>query len=186
MPSEAPARKRDQAEHALSHWVDRYLDRAIVGPCWYTAVETGTWMVGGSREARMNAENKRRARGIKPCHLDWYLWQKTTGQFTQFELKVEGRPTRLGQEQTIEALRRNHIPTTVCETVPQVHAFLYTAGFALHGNARNIADELHERHLAQRREKAVAAPKRPSSTRPGPRFGGAAMARRAAAKGIMT
>lgn len=181
MPSD-----RDLAEHGLSHWVDRFLDRVMIGPCWYTAVETGTWMPGATREARMNAENKRRARGIKPCHLDWYLWQKSTGQFTQFELKVEGRPTRPGQDQTIEALQRNLIPTTVCETVPQVCEFLRDAGFVMHGGARLIAAELHERYLAKRREHtAPAKPKRTSRTRPGPRFAAAGMAKRAAEKGIL-
>lgn len=161
--------KPDQAEHGLSHWVEVFLDRALLGFGWYTAVETGTWMVGQSREARMNAENKRRARGIKPHHLDWYAWQKSTGIYVQWELKVNGRPTRPGQDQTMVALRRNEIPTAVCETVPEVCEFLIGAGFELHGNARNIATELHERYLAHRRERgAPPKPKRaPRKTAPG-------------------
>ena len=49
----------------------------------------------------------------------------------------------------MELLRRNNIPTAVCETVPQVWEFLEDVGFALHGNAANIALELHERYLGE-------------------------------------
>lgn len=161
--SEARTRaKPDQAEHGLSHWVDAFLNRVMIGECWYTAVETGTWMMNQSPEARMNAENKRRARGIKPAHLDWYAWQKSTGIYVQWELKVDGRPTRKGQDDTITALRRNKIPTGVYETVPEVCEFLIGAGLLMHGNSRNIAAELHERYLAKRR---VAAPKKKRSPR---------------------
>lgn len=154
-------RKKDQPEHALSHWVAALLDRVMTGPGWWTAVETGTWMVNQSREARMNAENKRRARGIKPYHLDWYVYQKNTGVYVQFELKVDHRPTRPGQDDTITALTRNKIPTGVFETVPEVCRFLIEAGFEVHGNAAGIAVELHERYLAARRK----APARKSSPR---------------------
>jgi len=167
-PAEKPRRaKPNQSEHGLSRWVDDFFDRAMQGNCWYTSVETGTWMPGASREARMIAETRRRARGIKPAHLDWYAWQESTGKYTQFELKVEGRPTRLGQDQTIAALRRNNIPTSVCETVLEVCDLLLGAGFVLHGNARNIAAELHERHLAQRR---AEKPKKPRAHKSQPRF----------------
>lgn len=146
----------DHAEHGLSHWVALFLERTVVGHCWHTAIEGGTWLSGATQQARMNAETKRSARGIKPSHLDWYLWQKSTGQFTQFELKVKGRKIRVGQDQTMVALRRNQIPTAVCETVPEVCAFLRDAGFVLHGNAVNIAAELHERYLGERRIAEVA------------------------------
>lgn len=147
--------KIDHAEHGLSHWVDKFLDRAILGDCWYTAVETGTWIRSETPQARMNAEAKRRARGIKPHHLDWCVWQRTTGLYVQFELKVENRPLRPGQRATIMLLTRNNISSAVCQTVPEVSDFLADVGFELHGNHRNIALELHEHYLAKRR-KAVA------------------------------
>lgn len=176
----------DQAEHGLSHWVDAFMDRAFLCPGWYTAVETGGWMRDESREARMNAENKRRARGIKPAHLDWYAWQQSTGLFTQFELKVDNRPTRPGQDQTMVLLRRNNIPTAVCQTVPEVCEFLSGAGFALHGNARNIAIELHEQYLAKRRAHGTTAPKksRPRKSAPS-KSPGLRMSQRAAGRGIL-
>ena len=169
--AEAPAKaKKNQIEHALSHWVDRLLDRIIIGDGWWTAVETGTVMVTLSREARMNAEDKRKARGIKPHHLDWYCWQRSTGIYAQWELKVDDNTTTDGQDQTIALLKRNKIPTDVCYSVTEVCAFLIRAGFEVHGNAANIAAEFQERYLAKRREapKKKAAPgKRRERARPG-------------------
>lgn len=165
-PDKKERAKPDHAEHALSHWVDVLLDRVMLGDCWYTAVETGTWMVSQSPEARMNAENKRRARGVKPAHLDWYAYQRLTGLYVQWELKVESRPLRRGQRDTITALRRNNIATGVFETVPAVCDFLLGAGFMMHANARNIALELHERYLAKRREHAAGV--KPKNSRPRP------------------
>lgn len=157
--------KRDQPEWGLSHWVDVFMDRAFLtqGPCWYTAIEGGTWMVSQSPEARMNAEQKRRARGVKPHHLDWYCWQRSTGLYAQWELKVDDNEPTSGQRDTIAALKRDKIPTTTCWTVPEVFKFLSGAGFELHANAANIAAELHERYLAKRR--AAGTPKKPSRVR---------------------
>lgn len=150
----APRKRLDQPEHGLSHWVDRFLDRVLLpmGPCWYTAIEAGVWLRDMTPQARMNFEQKRRARGIKPDHLDWYAWQGSTGLFTQFELKVNGNVPTKGQLQTLAALQRQNIPTAKCETVPEVCRFLLAAGFELHRNAVNIATELHERFLAERRK----------------------------------
>jgi hypothetical protein len=156
---------RDQAEWGLSHWVDKFLDRALIPPCWFTAVETGTIMLTKTPEARMAEAARRKARGIKPNHLDWYVWQRETGIYAQWELKVgDNKPTR-GQADTIAALERNSIPTAVCYTVPEVHDFLVAAGFRLHGNAANIAAELHEKFLADRRKAAAKKPARASRKR---------------------
>ena len=167
-PPVVPTRRRaDHAEHGLSHWVDRFLDRAILGNHWHTAIEGGTWLHGATEEARMNAENKRRARGIKPSHLDLYAWQESSGKYAQWELKVYGRPVRKGQLQTMVALRRQNIPTGVCETVVEVFYLLRDAGFDLHGNAENIAIEFHERYLAARR--AAPTKKAARARKPEPR-----------------
>lgn len=147
--------KIDQAEWGLSHWVDKFLDRAMLGDCWYTAIEGGVWTQSKDPAVQMNAAAKRRARGIKPHHLDWYVWQRTTGLYVQFELKVENRPLRPGQRATIALLTRNNICSAVCQTVPEVSDFLADVGFELHGNHRNIALELHEHYLAKRRKAAA-------------------------------
>jgi len=158
--TDAP-KKKNQHEHALSYWVDKLLDRIMLGDCEYTAVETGTVMVSMSPEARMNAEQKRRARGIKPYALDWYCYQRATGVYAQWELKVDNNTTTDGQNGTIARLKRNNIPVAVCYDVIEVWAFLVKAGFELHGNAGNIALEYQERYLAKRRE----APKKAARSR---------------------
>ena len=140
--------KIDQPEHRLSAHVGALLDRIIEQPAWYTAVETGTVMVNKSPQARMNAEAKRRKRGIKPFHLDWYVYQRPT--FAQFELKVGYNKTTDGQDTTIRLLHERNISAGVCRSVLDVWVFLSAAGFKLHANAENIAREIQERwHAAQ-------------------------------------
>jgi hypothetical protein len=151
---------RDQAEWGLSHWVNSFLDRVMLGKCWFTAVETGTIMLTKTPEARMAEAARRKARGIKPNHLDWYAWQRETGIYVQIELKVGDNKPTPGQEATMAALDRNHIPNAVCRTVPEVYEFMVGAGFRLHGNAANIAQECHQQYLAKRREAQAKKPAR--------------------------
>lgn len=156
------AAKFDQPEHRLSHYVDSLLDRIILtdGPHWWTAVETGTIMLNKSAYARMNWEQKRRARGIKPAHLDWYLYQAPL--FTQFELKYEDAPTRDKQLDTITALIRCGVQTAVCRSVLDVYQFVQATGFRLHGNAANIAalTDMQWRAADEAARGPVAAPKK--------------------------
>jgi hypothetical protein len=151
---------RDQAEWGLSHWVNSFLDRVMLGKCWYTAVETGTIMLTKTPEARMAEAARRKARGIKPNHLDWYVWQRETGIYAQIELKVGTNAATPGQEATMAALARNDIPHAICHSVHEVHEFMVIAGFRLHGNADNIAAECHQQYLAKRREAQAKKPAR--------------------------
>lgn len=169
-PAEPAPKKKSQPEWGLSHWVDVFLDRTFIGPGWYTAIEGGTYRTGATRQQNLNAEEKRKARGIKPYHLDWYCYQSSTGIYAQWELKVDKNNTTKGQDDTIAALTRNGIPTGKFYTVIEVCEFLLGAGFVLHGNARGIANELHERYLAKRRE--VPKKKRSGAGKAVPRFGG--------------
>ena len=135
-------------EHRFSHYVNAYFERVLVGDCWFTAVETGVYMKGATDEARMRAETLRKARGIKPAHLDWYVYQRETGIFGQLELKVGKNRPNAGQEVTIRLLEERKIPAGCAWTIPQVHDWAVDSGFKLHGNAKNIVRELHQRHLA--------------------------------------
>jgi hypothetical protein len=103
---------------------------------------------------------RRKARGIKPNHLDWYAWQRETGVYAQIELKVGTNAATPGQEATMAALARNDIPNAVCRTVPEVYEFMVAAGFQLHRNAANIAQECHQQYLAKRREAQAKKPAR--------------------------
>ena len=138
----------NQPEHRLSHYVCEYLDRVLVGDCWFTAVDTGTYMVKSTPQARFAFENHRRFMGIKPNHLDIYIYQRDTGIFGQFELKVGSNKPTDGQETTMKMLRQRGIPTGCAWAVPEFHALMLDAGFRMHGNAQNIMREVAERHAA--------------------------------------
>ena len=166
--------KPDRPEHRFSHWVDVLMDRILLPPCYYTAVDTGTQVFKGKKgskeaeNARFAWENHRRYMGIKPYHLDWYGWQGFEnappghGIYTQFELKYGKNDTNDGQDQTLDVLRRNNIPTGVYRTIVDVFAHMRDAGFRLHGNAASIAHEVELRWRAadEAARGAVAAPKK--------------------------
>jgi hypothetical protein len=158
--------KPDQPEWRLSHYVNSLLERILLEPCWYTAVDTGTQVFKGTPQARMAWENGRRARGIKRAHLDWYAFQAP--RFTQFELKYNHTRPDDNQAVTINLLTKRDIPTGTFCTILQVYAHLRDAGFRLHGNAANIAAEIDARWRAEDEAKRNGAPKpkRPAKPRP--------------------
>jgi hypothetical protein len=162
-------------EERLSHWVDQLLERTLSRPCWFTAVDTGTILTKKPDETeeqvrirRYNRENMRKWMGIKPHHLDWYVFQHQHqisfghvvdahhygpyGLWAQFELKVGKNKPSLGQLQTIEALRKQGMQATVCWSLPEVFTFLNTMGFRLEANAEYVLKELMERYAAACRE----------------------------------
>src|SRR3954451_23595790 len=66
---------RVQREHRLSHYVDKLLDRILLEPCWYTAVDHSGRAIGGSVQAQMNWRQHQKWMGIKPSQLDWNIEQ---------------------------------------------------------------------------------------------------------------
>lgn len=169
----------DQPEHRLSHFVDALLDRIMVEPCWYSAVDHGAAPMGKTtdeqKQARMVRAQRMKARGIKPSHLDWFVYQKTTGIYAQFELKVGYNTPDTGQETTIRLLTDRGIPTGYARSLAQFYDLLVRAGFVLHANARNILTEIEARHAAAD-DKAdliktgVIKKKRYAPKKAGPRF----------------
>ena len=166
--------KPDRPEHRFSHWVDVLMDRILLPCCYYTAVDTGTQVFKGTDAARFAWENHRRFMGIRPHHLDFYGWQGFEnappghGIYTQFELKYGKNDTNDGQDQTLDVLRRNNIPTGVYRTIVDVFAHMRDAGFRLHGNAASIAHEVELRWRAAdeaARGPAPAPKKRRASAR---------------------
>jgi hypothetical protein len=140
--------RKDQPEWRLSHYVDVLLDRILdqSAPTWYTAVETGSIAFKATVEARMRIEQRRRARGIKPAHLDWYVYQQPL--FTQIELKYGHSDETDGETRTISQLQSRKIPAACCYTIGQVYEHLKNNGFRLHGNAENITREVEKRWQA--------------------------------------
>lgn len=103
-------------------------------------------MISKSPYARLSWENHRRFMGIKPHHLDWYVYQKPI--FMQIELKVGYNQLSDGQRTTMRLLNDRGIQSDVCWTIEQFYSALLNAGFRLHGNAQNIMTEVAERYAA--------------------------------------
>jgi hypothetical protein len=154
-------------EHRLSHWAGELIERIMLEPYWATAVDTGTMMVSPDPHARMIWESRRRFMGIKPHHLDWYVYQNPT--FVQIELKHGYNQPSEGQRTTMRLLNERGIQTDVCWSIPQFYGALLNAGFRLHANAQNIMFEIDERYKAAERAaeepKAKAKPRKPSAPR---------------------
>lgn len=142
----------NQSEHRLSKFVDAMLDRILVEPCWFTAIDHGIAPLGKNKEeqrqARMVHAQRMKARGVKPSHLDWYCYQKETGVFAQIELKIGDNEPDPGQEVTMRLLRARGIPTGCAWTLRQFYDLLVQSGFRLHGNSLNILAEIQTRYEA--------------------------------------
>jgi len=162
-------RKHDKPEHRLSHWLNTLLDRILTGDCWYTAIDHSGAETGRS-QAERDAWHRRQAyQGIKSSHLDWYAYQRETGIFTQFELKVGSNKPTDGQCTTMRLLGERHIPTGCFYTLREVYDFLRATGFVLHGNSAGILAEVEARHAAADRAAAVkktSTAKAPRSYKP--------------------
>lgn len=163
--------KTDRPEHRLSHWCIELLDRIMVGDCprWWTAVDTGTEILKKTPEARMAWEAHRRYMGIKPHHLDIYIYQYPL--FSQIELKYEkthaaaARAITTGQADTFVALRQADVMPGFAWSIRSFYAELIRIGFRLHGNAENIVTEIEARYAAAQEAADIkmAKPYKPSA-----------------------
>jgi hypothetical protein len=183
--------KMNQSEHRFSHYACELLERIMLEDCWFTAVDTGTQTVKETPEARFSWENHRRWMGIKPSHLDLYIYQRQTGIYVQFELKVGDNKLTTGQETTMQLLENRGIPTGCFWNILDLYEAVVKAGFNLHRNAKNIAVEVNERHPAAEREfklkSGVVKKRAPSKPRQAkPSSAAKRVYDRARASGIMT
>src|ERR1700742_2215972 len=96
---------RDQPEHRLSHWVSILIARCVQEPCWFSAIDHSGRAIGGSPQSQMAWRHRQKWMGITPSHLDWYIYQSTTGKYAQFELKIGSNKPDLGQITTMQLLR---------------------------------------------------------------------------------
>jgi hypothetical protein len=141
--------KIDRPEARLSHYVASLLERIVVEPAWFTAIDSAQPMGSQAPGARARWEQQRRTMGVKPAHLDWMIYQAP--RYAQIELKIAS-PVSANQEATMAALARNGIPSGVCRSVLDVYRFLNAEGFTLHGNAFNVAMEVEARWRAAQDE----------------------------------
>ena len=169
---------RNSSEHRLSHWCDRLLDRILLEPCWYTAVDHSGRAIGGSPQAQMNWRQHQKWMGIKPSQLDWSIEQMATDimslsgadepiwRVARIELKYGRNGPDDGQETTMRLLSHRGVPTTCCWSIAEFYTALKGARFRLHDNADNIVHEIIERHAAAEREAQIVVAKPAAKRKP--------------------
>lgn len=130
---------RDNREWRFQAFVDRLLDRIVLPPMFTSGVDHA-----GQRS--MVSRVRMAGRGIKALP-DVYVAQFpgcTNGLSAWLELK-RGSRVSPAQEGVHTAMKRAGVHVSVCSTMAEVVASLRDAGFALHGNADNLAAEYEER-----------------------------------------
>lgn len=136
----------NQSEHRLSKYFDILLDRIMVEPFWATAIDHSGAAIGMSEQAQMNWRSRQKVMGIRPSHLDWYLFQYPI--YGQLELKIGNNKPRDGQLVTMQKLTERNIPNGCAWTLRQAYDWLVQSGFRLHGNSLNILAEIQARYEA--------------------------------------
>lgn len=91
---------------------------------------------------------RQKAMGIRPSHLDWYIYQRDTGIFAQIELKAPGNVPTPGQETTMRLLRERNIPAGCCWSIRDFYDVVRSAGFKLHPDVDAITAEIEAKHAA--------------------------------------
>lgn len=172
--------KLDQPEHRFSHWVNALLERIVLEPAWYTAVDH-SGPVGQKGETpdqrrikRLRWEQRQRMMGIKPSQLDWPAVVQfdpetfAVAAICWIELKRGDNDPTPGQEVTIRLLRERGQIAEPAWDIADVLAILRRARFRLHGNADNIAVEIAAKlDAADRTARAkIAAPRKPKAGKP--------------------
>jgi hypothetical protein len=153
----------NQREHRLSHYVDKLLDRILAEPCWYTAIDTAAKSIDGDKTKAMVWAQRRKAMGIKPSHLDWYVYQ--CPRFAQIELKaVAGqqeayKALRPGQRDTMRMLGKQQIPCVAAWSIRSVYEFLRDSGFQLCPTAETIVQIIEAEYHAKD-DAALVSPKK--------------------------
>ena len=173
----------DDPEHRLSAAIAGMLERILLEPCWFTAIERAARAQGATEEERkqrtMRWQERLKKRGVKPAHLDWYAYQRPV--FTQFELKYGDNKPSDGQKVTMRLLTERQIPTACCWTPMEVYQHLRDAGFRLTPNAEFVARDTELRWRAAdeaaRGAVALVKPSRARTSKPRVRASAAAIKR---------
>lgn len=124
----------NKPEQRLSIAVDRFLDLALLLPCYFTAIHDAD---GGARTDLQRIRD--RSRGIKPGQLDWEVWQGPNGLARRVELKRGKNKPSDHQLTTISKLDMCGARPIVAWTLRQVYGGLAAAGF---GFTANVATHL--------------------------------------------
>lgn len=162
-------------EERLSIAFDRFLDRALVHPCYYTAIQDSD---GGARSDMQRIRD--RVRGRKKGQLDWEVHQGPPYLTRKVELKRGSNTTSSSQDDTIRALKACGAPPIVAWSLREAHSGLLAAGFRFHPNVLTTLQHCEalleawdrEAEITKRTPRKKAAPRKA-----GPRFVGFKRAR---------
>lgn len=147
--------RNDKPEARLSHHIiEELLERIVLtdAPSWWTAIDHSVKMSNESPQAKMNFENHRKWMGIRPHHLDTYVYQYPL--YAQIELKFATSRTAaekaltIGQRDTMAVLTRRRVPNGFAWSIRSYYEELVRIGFRLHSNAENIVREVEARYAA--------------------------------------
>lgn len=175
----------NKPEQRLAIAVDRFLTRALLDPCYFTAMRDDIG-AGRSNQQRIRDAN----RGVKSGLLDWEIWQGDPLIVRRLELKRGKNVLSDGQEITVAALVRCGAPPIVAWDLNQVWLGLLGAGFRFAPNFATTLQHCEELLAAWDREaeaiKTGAVVKKTAMRKAPPRF---TLSKRAAAgarkRGIM-
>ncbi len=138
-------------EDRLSIALDRFLDRALAQPCYYTAIHDKD---GGGRTPLQRARDVNR--GVKVGQLDWEVWQRRPDLgwpvISRIELKRGANKPTANQLVTIAKLTECGAPPIVAWDLSQVYDGMRKAGFSFHANAATSLQHCEELLAAWDRE----------------------------------
>ena len=130
------ATRRNNPEEQLQETVCQYLDWALAGNSWYTAIP-----LGGGGEAR---GRRLKRTGTKPGTPDVLV--TNDGRAIWFELKSRHGTLSTIQHFQHEQIRRSRCPVYTCKTLDEVIAGLRESGVPL--RAEHITTERIKRGFA--------------------------------------
>lgn len=144
-----PRAKQRAPEHSFQAWADRFIDRVVLPPMFTAGVD-----VAAIDMRKLGRIATMQARGIKMGLPDLFVCQAgSPAKIVWIELK-RGSPVTLRQLGIHRAMWRAGQRVAVCRTMPDILQALRDAGFALHGNAANLAAEYEARVVASIAEPA--------------------------------
>jgi hypothetical protein len=158
----------NKPEARLSIAVDRFLRRALVRPCYVTAIHDSD---GGERTMQQRVRDKNR--GISKGQLDWLVVQ--TGVYRSLELKRGKNGLSDAQHQTVADLTACGFPPVVAWSLGEVYEGLAAAGFQFAENVATVLQHCEEQLAGWDREAAdvlagVVVKKRAAPRKAGPRY----------------
>lgn len=158
----------NKGEQRLSIAVDRFLRRALVKPCYVTAIHDSD---GGERTMQQRVRDKNR--GISKGQLDWQVVQ--TGVYRPLELKRGKNNLSDAQVQTVADLTACGFPPIVAWTLREVYDGLSSAGFKFTGNVETVLQHCEELLAGWDRDAAAVmsgevVKKKYAPRKAGPRF----------------